>query len=66
MARVRSKKNKTKETLNYEEVKSVYSDLECNELIKNGWKIVHAGVSTIDSNGYNVKPTFIMAKEKEV
>jgi len=51
------------ETLDYQEVKTVYSDAEASALVKNGWNFICVGISHIDGNGFNAKPTFIMAKE---
>lgn len=56
------KNNKSKETLDYKEIKTVYTDTEANALLKDGWKFVFTGVAHVDSNGFNAKPTFIMAR----
>ncbi len=56
-------RTKSKKILNFKSVKTVYSDIECNELIAKGWRILHVGASTLDHNGFNVKPTFIMGEK---
>lgn len=60
--RTRIKTKKTKETLEYSEVKTVYSDADANALVREGWRFLHIGASHIDTNGYNCKTTFILGK----
>ncbi len=61
--RIKTTKEST-ESMAFSEVKTVYNDEQCNELVAKGWTILHVGCSHIDANGYNAKPTFIMGKPK--
>jgi hypothetical protein len=54
--------NTGNETLDFEEIKTVFSDNDCNTLIISGWKILHVGATHIDTNGFNCKTTFILGK----
>lgn len=58
------KKTSDKESMDFKEVKTVYSDSECNELLKKGWSVIYMGVSHIDTNGFNTKPTFLLGLPK--
>lgn len=42
-------------------VKVVHTDGDANELMGEGWVLLHAGVSHQDEMGYNAKPIFILA-----
>lgn len=61
--RVRIEKQKPDDDRLLKEVKTVYSDAEATELLKNGWVYLHAGATHIDSMGYNAKTTFILGKK---
>jgi len=60
----KQKTEKTKDTLDFKEVKTVFTDTECNEHILKGWKILHVGLSHVDANGFNAKNTFILGLER--
>jgi len=48
------------------QVKTVHSDDAANSLLQEGWRLFHAGVCHIDSDGFNAKPVMILVKlEKE-
>jgi hypothetical protein len=49
-----------------EEIKTVYSDNEANELLKKGWKYLWSGAVHIDNMGYNVKPTITLGLLKQI
>jgi len=44
------------------EVKLVRTDTEANKLLSQGWQLMNAGVSHIDSTGYQAKPHYILAR----
>jgi len=44
------------------EVKTVLTDKEVNDLLKDGWKLLDSGRVHIDGYGLNCKTSFIMAK----
>ena len=44
------------------EVKTVVSDEDANILFSKGWILLHGGVAHIDTQGFNTKPHFIMAR----
>jgi hypothetical protein len=61
--KVNKEKNAFK-TMDFSELKTVYSDTDCNELILKGWEILHVGVSHVDNNGYSAKTTYMMANPR--
>lgn len=65
-ARVKTAKKESSNAMPFSEVKTVHHEQDCNALILSGWQILHVGVSHVDHNGFNAKPTFIMAKPKEL
>jgi len=48
---------------NIEQVKTVWSDEEANELFKKGWELLHGGLAHRDNMGYNAKPCYVMVKK---
>lgn len=44
------------------EVKTVWSDQEVNELLAQGWIMLHGGVAHKDTAGYQAKPVFVLGK----
>jgi len=57
--KVNSKKEKTRKII---EVKTVWTDEEANELIKQGFDLLHGGVSHKDHTGYQAKTCFMFSK----
>jgi hypothetical protein len=60
----RIKTQKQKEFSDISEVKTVFTQEECNKLLKDGWVLLSIGLSHVDGMGYNAKPTFIMGLTK--
>ena len=53
------------ENVNINEVRIIRDEKEANKLLANGWLLMNAGVSHIDSTGYQAKPHFILARTPE-
>lgn len=41
-------------------VKVTHNQDEANELLADGWVLLHGGVSHLDTAGFNVKPVFVL------
>ena len=52
------------ENTDVKEVKLVRTDTEANELLSQGWQLMNAGVSHVDSTGYQAKAHYILARTK--
>ena len=64
---VKGEKMKTKVTIEHDamflEVKTVWSDEEANQLLKQGWVLMGNGIAHRDNAGYQAKPVYILAKK---
>ena len=49
-----------------EQIKTVHSDSEANELLKQGWKYLWSGATHIDNMGFNAKPTITLGLLKQI
>lgn len=43
-------------------VHSTFDETEANNLIANGWSLMHAGVAHVDHTGYQAKPCYVLAR----
>jgi len=61
--RIKTEKELKTDYESVKEIKVVYSDIEANELLNQGWKLINSGVAHVDNGGYNAKPCFTFFKD---
>lgn len=43
-------------------VHSTFDETEANNMLANGWALMHAGVAHADLTGYQARPCYVLAK----
>ena len=65
MIRAKIEKRLNKKPSEIAEVFTTEDATEANRRLASGWSLLYGGVSHVDNLGYNVKPIFVLCRDRK-